>query len=115
MSGLPKEWFRLASEDFKTAQILFKESIWSHVCFHAQQAVEKGLKSLIESRKEVPKIHDLLELTTEAEKCGFDVKNSTTILVTSTSFIPRLVTPSLPLSCLTVFLDVKKRSRPSRE
>ena len=49
MSGLPKEWLRLALEDSKTAQVLFKESIWSHACFHAQQAVEKGLKALIES------------------------------------------------------------------
>jgi len=30
------------------------------------------LKALIESRKEVPKIHDLLELASEATKCGFD-------------------------------------------
>lgn len=75
MSELPKEWLRLALEDSKTAQVLFKESIWSHACFHAQQAVEKGLKALIESRKEVPKIHDLLELATEAERYGFDLKN----------------------------------------
>lgn len=76
MSELDKEWLRLALEDSKTAQVLFKESIWSHACFHAQQAVEKGLKALIESRKEVPKIHDLLELAIQAEKCGFDLKNS---------------------------------------
>jgi len=75
MSELPKEWLRLALEDSKTAHVLFKESIWSHACFHAQQAVEKGLKALIESRKEVPKIHDLPELATEAGKCGFDLKD----------------------------------------
>lgn len=74
MTGLPKEWFRLALEDSKTAQVLFKESIWNHVCFHAQQAVEKGLKALIESQKEVPKIHDLFELASEAEKCSFGLK-----------------------------------------
>ena len=74
MSGLPEEWLRLAFEDFKVAGLLFKESIWSHVCFHAQQAAEKGLKALIETKEEVPKIHDLLELTSEAEKHGFDLK-----------------------------------------
>ena len=73
MNALPNEWLRLAREDHKTAEALFKEEIWSHVCFHAQQAVEKGLKALIESRKEVPKIHDLLELANEAGQCGFDV------------------------------------------
>ena len=74
MSELPKEWLRLALEDSKTAQVLFKESIWSHACFHAQQAAEKGLKALVETRKEVPKVHDLPELASEAEKCGFDLK-----------------------------------------
>ena len=33
------------------------------------------MKALIESRKEVPKIHDLPELATEAGKCGFDLKD----------------------------------------
>ena len=73
MNALPDEWLRFAQEDHKTAQALFKEEIWSHVCFHAQQAVEKGLKALIECRKEVPKIHDLLELANESQKCGFDI------------------------------------------
>ena len=74
MNDLPKEWLRLALEDSKTAQVLFKESIWSHSCFHAQQAVEKGLKALLESRKEVPKIHDLLELASQTKKCGFNLE-----------------------------------------
>lgn len=72
MNELPNEWLRLASEDLKTAELLFREEIWSHVCFHTQQAAEKGLKALIESRKEVPKIHDLIELSREAEGCGFN-------------------------------------------
>ncbi len=75
MNALPKEWFRLALEDFKTAQVLFEEGIWNHVCFHAQQAVEKGLKAMIESKKEVPRIHDLLELASVARKSGFTVEN----------------------------------------
>jgi len=62
MNALPKEWLRLASEDYRTAQILFKESVWNHVCFHAQQAAEKGLKALIETKGDVPKVHDLLML-----------------------------------------------------
>ena len=49
MSGLPEEWFRLASEDFKAATVLFKEEVWSHVCFHAQQTKEalKGLSDFL--------------------------------------------------------------------
>ncbi len=74
MNALPKEWLRLALEDSKTAQVLFEEEIWNHVCFHAQQAVEKGLKAMIESKKEVPRIHDLLELGSVAKKSGFAVE-----------------------------------------
>lgn len=74
MNGLPEEWLRIASEDLKVAKLLFEEEIWSHVCFNAQQAAEKGLKALIELKKAVPKTHDLKELSREAEKCGFDLE-----------------------------------------
>ena len=73
MTGLPKEWLRLAQEDLEVAELLFAENKWAHVCFHAQQASEKGLKALIENKKPVPKLHDLVKLAREAVQCGYDV------------------------------------------
>lgn len=75
MNALPKEWLRLAREDLEVAEILFNEKRWAHVCFHAQQAAEKGLKALIENKKQVPKLHDLIKLAQEADWCGYDVKS----------------------------------------
>ena len=74
MKSLPEEWLRLAHEDFLSAKILYKEAVWNHVCFHAQQAAEKSLKALLETKKRVKKIHDLLELAGEAKKAGFDLE-----------------------------------------
>ncbi len=74
MNGLPKEWLRLAQEDLDVARLLFEEKRWSHVCFHAQQAAEKGLKALIENKKLVPKLHDLVKLAQEVIQCGYKVE-----------------------------------------
>ena len=75
MKPLPEEWLRLADEDLQSARVLYKEEIWSHVCFHAQQAIEKALKSLIETKGRVEKIHDLLELAAEATNLGFHLES----------------------------------------
>ncbi len=73
MKPLPKEWLRLAEEDLLSATSLYKDGIWNHVCFHAQQASEKGLKALLETKGTVKKIHDLLELSQEARKLGYNL------------------------------------------
>lgn len=57
------EWLHYAGEDLRSAEILFKEEIYSQTCFHAQQCVEKSLKAfLIFKCASFRKIHDLNEL-----------------------------------------------------
>ena len=55
---------RLAYADLIAAKILYEqEGPSSIICFHAQQTVEKGLKSvLIKNGSVIRKIHDLVEL-----------------------------------------------------
>jgi HEPN domain-containing protein len=43
------------------------------VCYHAQQAVEKVLKSLLaEKEVEIPRIHNLLDLNNAVKKLGHE-------------------------------------------
>ena len=41
-----KEWSKIAEEELKASEHLFKASLYRMVCYHAQQAVEKILKAL---------------------------------------------------------------------
>lgn len=58
-------WLVYAQDDLKTAQLLLERSEiapWVS-CFHAQQAAEKALKSLlVRHQRAFPKTHDLLTL-----------------------------------------------------
>jgi len=62
-----KKWVSFAEEDLKMAELAFNEKIFNQTCFHAQQCIEKLLKSLIiQCGKIQPKSHkiaDLLMLT----------------------------------------------------
>ena len=63
---LAKEWLRYAKSDLNTAKHMFndvnpKETEIS--CYHSQQCAEKSLKAyLLVSKKELPFIHDMVEL-----------------------------------------------------
>jgi len=66
MSELVREWLEKAEGDSDTAkrEVLVKDNPnWDAVCFHAQQAVEKYLKALLQ-KDNIPfqKIHDLAML-----------------------------------------------------
>lgn len=69
MKAAVAKWLELAEIDLKAAQVLLKDSsLSSAVCFHAQQAIEKYLKALIESRDiNPPKSHDLIMLYGQVE------------------------------------------------
>jgi len=66
MDKAVKEWIDKAEEDFYVAQSLRrlrKQPAHNAVCFHAQQAIEKLLKALLERAKiRIPKVHDLPNL-----------------------------------------------------
>lgn len=68
MKKIVRAWLEAAEEDFILAQKAFELDIYRQVCFHAQQAVEKGLKAILLEKGIRPKrIHDLLELSKDVE------------------------------------------------
>ncbi len=66
MNPLTLEWVEKAEGDFATAQREIrarKKPNFDAVCFHAQQTAEKYLKACLqEAGKEIPRIHNLVEL-----------------------------------------------------
>jgi len=62
--SLTKEWIIKSQNDFKSAEILYRENgPTDSFCFHCHQAVEKILKGfLVFNKKEFPKTHDLIHL-----------------------------------------------------
>jgi len=66
LKKIVQEWIEKAKADTKTAEREGKvqqDPNWDAVCFHAQQAVEKFLKALLQHHEIVfPKTHDLSDL-----------------------------------------------------
>jgi len=61
-----QKWLDCAREDLQMAELAMHSSLFNQVCFHAQQAAEKTLKSLIIAAGVLPpkthKLGDLLGL-----------------------------------------------------
>lgn len=58
-----KKWFEKSKDDLEKAEILFNNEKYDGAVFYCQQSVEKALKALIlKKKKELKKIHDLVEL-----------------------------------------------------
>src|SRR5438046_9327899 len=70
MKASTREWVAKAEEDFTVALLLArprKKPLWSPVCFHAQQCVEKYLKArLNEASIPFHRTHDLEQLLNQA-------------------------------------------------
>ena len=64
MCDMAQEWIRAAEDDIAAIKAMINDdNLTSIVAFHAQQAVEKALKAIIENRGEsIPRKHDLLLL-----------------------------------------------------
>ena len=66
MKPLTLEWAKKADDDLTIAgrELRVRKSpVYDAVCFHAQQCAEKYLKAFLqESDREIPKIHNLIEL-----------------------------------------------------
>ena len=72
----PKDrWLLRVREDLQSARVLLKEGIFSQVCFHAQQAVEKSLKAVFAHKDmEHPRTHSLRDLSDRvAELAGLSL------------------------------------------
>jgi HEPN domain-containing protein len=63
--ALPEEWLAYAESDLKLAKLgeENEDILEEQICFHAQQAVEKGLKAvLLFCKMDFPLTHDIEEL-----------------------------------------------------
>lgn len=106
MKKRPKEvqdWFDFASEDLRSAEILFEEKIYNQASFHSQQCVEKLLKAMLLSEgRHSPKIHDLKELFKKCIDAGllellsFKEKIATLSLFYAPTRYPDAIIGSLP-------------------
>ncbi|MEW6685112.1 MAG: HEPN domain-containing protein [Candidatus Edwardsbacteria bacterium] len=72
---LPEEWLRHAKSDLKLAKLGLNQDILpEQICFHAQQAVEKAIKSVLFFRKiDFPFTHDLEELLDTLENAEISI------------------------------------------
>ena len=66
MNPLTLEWIQKAEADYATVKVLQRErtpDFYDHICFNAQQCIEKYLKAwLQEANLPVPRTHNLVEL-----------------------------------------------------
>jgi HEPN domain-containing protein len=63
MNPKAERWLELANEDIEMADYAFSRRIFRQTCFHAQQAVEKALKGLLDARLGThPKSHSLEQM-----------------------------------------------------
>lgn len=71
MSGKSDRWLHFARQDLRMAELALREEFWNQACFHAEQCVEKALKSRLAERGEAPprthKLADLLQILGEKE------------------------------------------------
>lgn len=74
--GSSEKWLKHAQSDLHYAMLGYDESsiLAVHVCFHAQQAVEKAIKAvLLHHHMDFPLVHDLDELIEIARKGGLEI------------------------------------------
>jgi HEPN domain-containing protein/predicted nucleotidyltransferase len=58
-----ERWLTFATDDIRMARLAWREEIWSQVCFHAQQCVEKCLKGLLARAGQLlPRTHAVADL-----------------------------------------------------
>lgn len=58
-----EKWLKFCDEDLRAADATLKDNIFSAVCFHSQQAVEKAIKAIVLAKLgKVPRDHSLLRL-----------------------------------------------------
>jgi len=61
--SITETWLQHARDDLKSSEVLLEAKIYAMVCFHAQQAIEKGLKALLAAASlPIPRIHNLIRL-----------------------------------------------------
>lgn len=73
MNARPQAWFSQAENDLQMASVAVDHGFFSQACYHASQAAEKALKSLIlELGEEPPHTHVLGQLLQQLVALGID-------------------------------------------
>lgn len=63
MNETAERWLAFADEDLRVAEAVMPQELYNQVCFHAQQCVEKSLKSLLAMRgQRLPRTHAITDL-----------------------------------------------------
>lgn len=74
MRKVTGSWIKDVEEELDSAVILYEHGKYRGACYHSQQCVEKGLKTLILERGEKPKrIHDIIELHNIVKEMGWKI------------------------------------------
>lgn len=74
MRKVTSSWIKDVEEELDSAVILYEHGKYRGACYHSQQCVEKGLKTLILERGEKPKrIHDIIELHNIVKEMGWEI------------------------------------------
>ncbi len=77
MRKVTSSWIKDVEEELDSAVILYEHGKYRGACYHSQQCVEKGLKTLILEKGEKPKrIHDIIELHNIVKKMGWEIEIS---------------------------------------
>ena len=64
-------WLKISAEDLHSAEVLFERRLFRMACYHAQQSVEKVLKTLLADREvDFPRTHNILDLQNAIKKLG---------------------------------------------
>lgn len=68
MELITKKWLERAKYDLVSAKIMYDSKRYLYAAFMCQQALEKTFKAiLIENKKDIPRIHNLVRLAEQAE------------------------------------------------
>ena len=80
MKKITSEWIKAASYDLLLIEEIKSKDVLTHIAaFHAQQAIEKSLKAMLEEQEtEIPKIHKLKTLFAIT---GLDLENDNDALM----------------------------------
>ena len=62
MRKLTEQWLRYAADDLRAAEITIEKQIYTIVCFHSQQCMEKGMKAVMEKYNWEAESKKLLDL-----------------------------------------------------
>lgn len=87
-------WLRTAENDLMAAEVLKKNGMYSHACFHAQQAAEKSVKSVWYLADEDPWGHAIKKLIDDLEHVDLAIHDKLKDLIRHALVLDRFYIPT---------------------